>query len=184
MEILLFNLDWMSWNIFLALVGVFLGFLLNVKQPILKIVFFILWLLFVPNTIYLLTDIQYLPEQFLKLEFFNQIILFVQYFIVIFLGITTFLLGLSLFEKNLPKNCANSKTNMIMFFLNYFIGFAVFLGKIERVNSWSVFTEPQKVIVGSLNILSSEEMLIIILFFGTFANILYFTLRKGIRKLK
>lgn len=178
MEILLDNLSWMVFNIFLAFLGVFLGILfLQAKTLLFKGIFFLLWLLFVPNTIYLITDFKWFFEQYSKVEFPAQILLLVQYIVVFILGIVTFVLGLSFWEKFLYKNRVRN-INLMLFLSNYLIAFGVILGRVERSNSWDVFIQPQTVLLSSLNIIQSEKNLIFVFLFGTLANLIYFGWKK------
>lgn len=181
MDILLDNLSWMSFNIFLAFLGVSFGFfLLHTKTPYLKILFFALWLLFVPNTIYLLTDIKWFFEQFPKLDILGQTLLFAQYIVIVSLGVATFIFGLYPFEKFLSTSKFQGISPML-FLINYLIAFGVMLGRWQRINSWDVFIRPQAVLESSLNILRSQEYLILVLLFGTLGNIIYFGWKKTFR---
>lgn len=185
MEIILDNLFWMSFNIFLALLGVLFGFLLYYsKNKLLKWLFFLLWLLFVPNTIYLITDLQYLPNQITKLESYNQTIIIIQFILVFLLGITTFLFALYPFEKIASKLTNRQTVKTVLFFLNYSIAFGVVLGKIYRVHSWYVFTDPQTVITSSLSLFNSPNILLLVFLFGSLINIIYFTLHHHFKLLK
>ncbi|MDO8498362.1 MAG: DUF1361 domain-containing protein [bacterium] len=180
MEILLDNTAWMGYNIFLSVLGVTFGYLfLYSKTSVYKTLFFILWLLFLPNTIYLVTDLQHFYEQFLTLELFSQLILVVQYVIVFTLGVITYLLGFYPLERALSKSRFKKivSKNFILVLANYLMAFGVALGRIERNNSWDIFTDPLKVVSSSLNLLFSPSALIYILLFGTFSTLLYFSCR-------
>lgn len=181
MEVLLENIGWMSLNITLAFVGVMFGYLMQSRHPIFKIIFLILWLLFVPNTVYILTDIIHIPEQASQLGWVNQIILLTQYIVLISLGVLTFLISMRLFEKTLPKVKDKSMHNLILVMTIYLIAFGVMLGRIHRANSWEIFTAPQRVIESSITLFSSPSTLLIIFLFGTLVNLIYFGLKKYIK---
>lgn len=181
MPILLENLSWMSLNVFLAILGLFFSFFITTKRSLLRIPFFILWFLFVPNTIYLLTDIQYFPEQFFRLDLASQLMLTVQYLCLLSIGLVTYYLGMKPFDKLMMKSKAKSITVLILVLFNYLIAFGVILGKFERIHSWYVFITPQKVISSSLSLLSSWEIIVLTLTFGSIFNAIYFLLRKRFR---
>lgn len=182
MEIILDNILWMSFNVFLAFLGVIFGFLLYYsKNKLLKWLFFILWILFIPNTIYLTTDLQHLPGQLIKLEFINQSIVTIQFIIIFVLGITTFLFALYPFQRALFQLTNKSNVNIILFFINYSIAFGVFLGKFYRVHSWYVFTDPQNVITSSIHLLNSSNILFLVFLFGSIINIIYFLLNSKLK---
>lgn len=181
MEILVFNIGWMSWNIFLAFLGViFGGLFLRSTGLIPQAIFLVLWVLFVPNTIYMVTDLQYFPEQLTELGFPLLIILLIQYIVVFSLGVITYFLGMLPLGKIVKDNKAKKQaiTYGVFFLANYLIAFGVALGKFERINSWDVFTKPVEVTRSSLYLLSSFEMVILILIFGTLINALYFSFKR------
>lgn len=171
----------MVFNVFLALLGVIFGFLLlkAKKQPF-RIIFFVLWFLFVPNTIYLLTDLQYFPEQVVKLQFPYQILLAGQYLLIFLLGILTFLLGLYPLEKILKdlKIKDASVRTVALIIMSFLISFAVALGKIQRVSSWHVLTDPKGAIAGSLATFHSSEVMTFVFLFGVLSSALYFSFKR------
>lgn len=183
MPILIENLSWMLLNIVLALIAVFFSFLLSHKKIIPRIIFFILWLLFVPNTIYLLTDIEYFPEQFFRIGFPYQILLLMQFTLLLIIGVLTFFYSVKLFEKMLKKHYNKPTIILILILMNFLISFGVVLGKIERVNSWNVVTNISFVISSTLSLLSSSNVLWGIFLFGVLNNIIYFLIRKATMKL-
>lgn len=184
MPIIYSNFEWMFYNIFLSLLGVIFAFLLfRSKKLLLKIIFFVLWLLSVPNTIYLITDLVHLPEQFVKVGLLLQAVLVFQYLSVIILGITTFFLSFYMFEKALTKFKPKDQISnvIILVIINYLIAFGVALGRFERVSSWFVLTDPIGVLDSSLDLLQSSKMITLILLFGSTSTLLYFTLKKFIK---
>lgn len=176
MHILLENSVWMGWNVALAFLGVFFGFLfIYFKNKYLRALFFILWVLFVPNTIYLITDIQHISEQFFDLTQANQIILIMQYVIIFILGIISYFWGLHPLKKIFQEAKLKDKIlrNLIAILVNFFIAFAVVLGKLQRINSWELFSDPVRVIENSLTILTPFHLEIIFMF-GVLFNVIYF----------
>lgn len=181
MDILLYNLSWMPFNIFLAVLGVIFGWLfLESGNHRIKILIFILWLLFIPNTIYLITDLEHLPGQIFKLGLAGQVMLLGQYAALFILGLLTYFLGLYPVDKALAKQKLGSvKFRAAVFILlNYLIAFAVTIGRFERVSSWYVVTDPRAVFFSSLNVFRTWEMVVFILTFGTVLNVIYFTWKK------
>lgn len=171
----------MGINISLSVLGVVFGYLfLYNKKPVFKILFLVLWLLFLPNTIYLVTDLQHFSNQYVQLDFNKQLILIAQYVVILFLGIFTFILGFYPLEKTLFTIKFRSK-DLVLILANYLMAFGVALGRIERNNSWDIFIDPGKVISSSTNLLLSTDSQIYILLFGSFSSLLYFSLRRFLK---
>ncbi len=170
----------MGFNVFLAALGVGAGFLFSrVKNKLLKTSTFLIWLLFIPNTIYLVTDLQYLTSQSVKVEMGLQILLLIQYLVLAVLGVVTYIAGIRPIEKVLLKSKFwKGKAMVVILFLNLLISFAVVLGKIYRAHSWYVISNPLPVIDGSLKILNSSQLLIVCLLFAIVTNLTYFLFRK------
>ena len=65
------------------------------------------------------------------------------------------------------------------------VGFGIVLGRIQRLNSWEIFTETERVITDSLQITTSSKLVMYAIFFGLLGNLVYFIFRKRLaRKLE
>ena len=64
MSVLLDNMSMIGLNSFLALIPLLFGWLMvKTRQKFFQLSFVLLWFFFLPNTLYTVTDLQYLPEQ-------------------------------------------------------------------------------------------------------------------------
>lgn len=186
MDLLEYNLSWMLFNVALALVPVLITVILNQKfSKATNIFLLLIWFLYLPNTIYLLTDIQYFPEQFIESVFFTKIALIMQYSFLMILGIVAYMISLRPFEKFVLKN-KNLKSQKDFWYvgLNFIIAFAVVLGKVHRVHSWYVVTDPLRVINAVISTISSIELLLLVFFFGILTNLIFICARRFILRLK
>lgn len=171
MDILTYNFSWMLFNLYLAFLPIlFCWLFFRVKNKIGKAIFGILWFLYLPNSIYVFTDLHHLVEQWDFVGGNEKIILVVQYVIFEIIGLTAFLLGFSPLEKFFARP--------MIIFINFLFGFAMVLGKFERINSWEVFSNPRGVINGVINIVSSVEMMGLVFLFGSFSTLFYFLFRR------
>lgn len=182
MDIFLDNLKLIWVNSFLAIVAVLFGWLMSRADSVFaKIWTGFLWLIFLPNTIYILTDITHLFEQWNKVDTLFKLILIIQYAIFSAFGIITFVISIYFFQKLLERKSTNRQkkgikrsTGIAIFILNFIVGFGVMLGGIRRTNSWYIFTDPLRVFEDSLNLISSQELLILVFGVGILANLFYF----------
>ena len=168
MDLLANNFQWMTINVLLAVVPLFLTALfIKENKKWVGVIIFILWLLFVPNTIYLLTDIEYLPRQFSNSNFIFDITLLLQYLTLIILGIYTYLTSMRPIAK-LIKN-----PNLIIIPFNFFIAFGVAIGKIQRTESWDVIFNPTRVITDINTTLNSPALILFVILFGILINFIW-----------
>lgn len=183
MHLIAYNFSWMTWNIFLAVLPVGFGWVFFlVKNKIWKIILGLLWLAFLPNSIYLFTDLINLMKQWVRVGTPEKLVLIFQYGILVFVGYITFILCMYPFELYLRKSkWVKDKGGVDKFLvvLNFIIGFGITLGRVERVNSWEVVAAPLIVIEASFRILFTPELIILTLLFGLFANLFYFLFRRG-----
>lgn len=186
MQIILFNLDWMSFNILLAMIPMVFGWLLiKTHASLLKIIFGSIWFVFLPNTIYLLTDIAHFFNDWHLIPFVYKGLFVAQYIVLMLFGIISFILAMYPIEKLIKKTKSKKKQQQKDFFiyiLNFLIGFGIVLGRIERLNSWDIITDTSKVIYQSIHTLTSLPLISLVIFFGLFSNGIYFSLRKIIIK--
>jgi len=168
----------MGINSILAATAVVFGFLsLKFFLKPLKIFFLSLWLLFLPNTIYILTDMLHFPRQWMGTEGIQRVFLLIQYSFLEAVGIVSFVLSIYFFEKILLYSRFKKNKLLIIFMiilLNFLTAFGVVLGRIQRLNSWDIFTNAEKVMNESLGIMTSVELSLLVLFFGMVGNIIYF----------
>ena len=181
MGILAFNLEWMPWNILLALIGVLFGFLMvRNKNIVVRAFCAFIWLLFMPNTIYILTDLWHLPEQLPKIASNLILPLILQYIILEIAGIGTFIIGLYFFERLIRDKKYRLQEAQVTFLLlavNFVIGFGVVVGRVQRTNSWEVFTNIGRVFQDAYNVLISPTLIIFTIAIAVIGNVLYFLFR-------
>ncbi len=174
-DILRFNFEWMTWNIFLAIIPVVFGrWMVKGKTNIKRILAGFVWFFFLPNSIYLLTDpinlfkdARFLTGIYLMLD----IILFA---ILLPIGVVTYIISMGYFERMLNKVKDKILKHSIIFILNSLVAFGVVLGRFQRVNSWEVITDIPNVIEKSLGILASPSLMSWVIFFVICFEIVYY----------
>lgn len=174
------NFSWMVLNSLLALVSVIIVVVLRSKMSrFVNILLFSFWLLFLPNTIYLITDLQHLPAQLLKTgDMVGQTILIIQYVVLAALGVVTYIYALEPVRKYLKNSKKDALyKNGLYILLNYIIAFGVILGKVQRTHSWYVFTDPLRVLNDIVITISQFHLVVWIIVMGTIINALFFLFR-------
>lgn len=167
-------------NVFVALVAVgFTYIFLKVKHKFLKIIFGVVWFLFLPNTAYLFTDTLHIIPQWHSIPVLWQFPFAVLYSIAEIIGIVTFVFAVLPFERIIKKVSSLKKHTIIsLIIFNSIIGFGVVLGRWEHINSYVVFTNPVHVLESVTNIVTSSNLLGLTLLLGLVCNGLYFLCRK------
>ncbi len=182
MSVLLDNMSMIGLNSFLALIPILFGWLMvKTRQKFLQVALALIWFSFLPNTLYILTDVRYLPEQWNTLSNFGKLGLAVQYTIYELIGLSSFLLALYPLEKTLTLSRwreNNLVLAVLLITVNFFIGFGIVLGRVQRLNSWDIFLDAPKVIHASFHIVSSRDLLLLAVLFGVLASAVYFLFRK------
>lgn len=199
MDIVRENFWWMIPNLALASVGLFFALgCLYFKSRFIKIPLFILWFLFLPNTIYLITDFTHMFGQLSEVGAIEGLVLFIQYSFLVVFGILSYFAGMAPMEtffNNFPKGHSwrwvlagkklkKDQFKLVFILLNFAIALAVVLGKIERTHSWYVFTQPARVVEDVISVLLTPWLLIFALSFGIFLNYIYFSLRHVFARIK
>ncbi|HPF11896.1 MAG TPA: DUF1361 domain-containing protein [Flavobacteriaceae bacterium] len=131
----------LGWNLLLSLIPWCIAHLLAVLQPISKMKYLLgllLWLLWLPNTPYLITDFIHLKKVETSLYCMDIAMLFSFTVTGLWLYTCSFrhmkLLGTQFLRK---------KTIFIVFgSIPFLCGLGVYLGRFERWNSWNLATHP------------------------------------------
>lgn len=182
MNLLIENLEWMGANLALAAAPVVFGWImLKANNKLVQSLSLLILMLFLPNTIYLVTDLIHVPKQWNQLPFWwEKTILLFQYSSLQIIGFLTFTFSISYIHKfinNLKNNFLKQNNELVIMWINYLVGFGIVLGRIQRTNSWHVFTDTERVIRDAVNVLSSFEQILLALIFGSFSNFIYFTFK-------
>ncbi|MEI6532657.1 MAG: DUF1361 domain-containing protein [Candidatus Roizmanbacteria bacterium] len=182
MDILSFNQSWMSWNFILAVISVFLilaSYL--IRQPYIKIPLLIIWLLFVPNSIYILTDIIHFQSQWDVIPSNLEVWLVVQYAFFLPWGIITHIANLYYFELLLEQTKFIKKRArpIVILILQFLIALGLIMGRNQRTNSWHVITQPWKVIRDVFEVIMRVDLFIYILISWIFLVGIYVIYKKS-----
>jgi uncharacterized membrane protein len=138
---------------------------LQKKYPIIFMCF--IWLLFLPNSFYVVTDFIHLHSGRKSLFWFDMILLSSFTIVSFAFGI----ISVSDFEKIVsPKKYIKTSIIPLICFL---CGFGIYLGRIERYNSWNVVNDSRKLITDLLILCSSYNVLLFSLLFGSFIYIIF-----------
>ena len=183
MEIFLHNFNFIWFNTFLALIAVLFGWLMiKARSKFARTLYGFIWFVFLPNTIYILTDITHLFEDWPKVNDFFRALLVIQYTLFAVVGIITFTIATYYLQKMLDGKSKKIKFTTIaaICLLNFVVGFGVVLGGIERTNSWYVITSPSRVLEDIFDLIYSKELIMLSLGVGIFANAVYFLMAETI----
>ncbi len=125
---------WLNWNLFLALLPIgFAVLAVTLKKKWLSTTMILLWLGFLPNAPYLITDFIHLADVGPKsLLWFDAIMIFSYSFA----GLMAWVLSL-----NILKNHLHWK-QWSVWFIALLSGFGIYLGRYIRFNTWDIITHP------------------------------------------
>ncbi|MCT8389605.1 DUF1361 domain-containing protein [Leuconostoc holzapfelii] len=157
----------LNWNVFLALLPFDFALIVSATRVrVIKTIFAVLWLLYFPNTMYMMTDFIHLYAIGTNLDqatqFFNYAILSTGIFIGVGLGI----LSLEIITQALLRRHAHWLYFLMTAGLSVVSALGIYLGRYLRLNSWDIFFNFNDVIKNIVFSLSYHMLAFIILFAG------------------
>jgi len=171
-------LFFLVWNLFLAFIPyLFISYLKTQitiqKRRIKTFTLLFLWLLFLPNSFYILTDLIHLSQSSNHLFWFDLVVISSYALIGFTLGI------ISLIEfENIIKTCTSPLiTNLIMPVICFLCGIGIYLGRILRYNSWDIISDPLEIVRAIFLAVTSAHALLFSFYFGVYIY-LFFSLKK------
>ena len=136
------------WNLFLAWVPLFFALVarrlaltlsgITTSKQILIYITLAFWLLFFPNSPYLITDLIHLAEYNTQILWFDT----VGFFIAALAGMATGLYSLYVAHQVLNQLTTSLIAWIIVSASIILSGFGLYLGRFVRFNSWDLFTNP------------------------------------------
>jgi len=146
------NYLYMNWNLFLALVPLFLLYLFEKEHnPILRWFTFFLWLLFLPNAVYLITDFIHLRETGPDWLLWYDGMMIFTYALV---GVVVSAFTLNRMKKLLFRTWEGQQVFVLIMAL--LSSFGIYLGRYLRFNSWDFFTKPLGTISHSFRLIGEK----------------------------
>lgn len=170
----------LNWNLFLAWIPLLLSSCIlafNIKSKISLIFISIVWILFFPNSPYILTDLFHLRARN-SIPIWYDLIVILSY---AWTGLICGFISLNDIEKRLSEyGKRNSISGVIVFFL-FMSSFGVYLGRFLRWNSWDVLNNPfglfSDIIVRLIYPMEYTKTWGVTVLMGIMLNFMYFTFK-------
>ncbi len=164
------NFGWMSWNLFLAFVPLILSLWLFRKQQSRSIIWwlgFLVFIAFLPNAPYVLTDIIHLVQDVRTTYSVWIITLAVipQYIIFCLAGFGAYvisLINLGYYLRSIGRRKWILPTELTLHFLS---AIGVYLGRFKRFNSWDFITQLDELAATVDDLVAKRPLLVIFITF-------------------
>ncbi|WP_347219524.1 DUF1361 domain-containing protein [Chryseobacterium sp.] len=170
----------LNWNLFLAWIPLFLStFILafHIKSKISIAAIIIVWILFFPNSPYILTDLFHLKARN-TIPIWYDLIVILSY---AWTGLICGFLSLNDIEKLLSGYNKQRTINGIVVLFLFMSSFGVYLGRFLRWNSWDVLNNPfglfNDIVVRFIYPLEYTKTWGVTLLMGIMLNFMYFTFK-------
>ena len=116
-----------------------------------RILCFFIWLLFLPNAPYIITDFLHLSHKPPVPMWYDLVLLFAFSSTGLLLG----LLSLRNIHQTLQPHFSKGGVQTVMLSAMGLSGFGIWLGRFQRWNSWDIFTRPDQLLLDIVNTLST-----------------------------
>ncbi len=145
----------------------FLNFLLPITA--------FLWLIFFPNALYMLTDLQHLARQSSSAPLWYDVIVMVWF---AWTGLLLGLVSLYLMHDIVKRRFGRTIGWFFVFVASLVSSLGVYIGRFARFNSWDILQDPGEIAVSLLGLAvdPSLRLLVFTLLFGVFYLFVYLTL--------
>ena len=182
--------SFLIWNLLLSIVPLIFAYRLNysLKTSSWKnwpnIFYSIVWLAFLPNSFYMITDLIHIQSTG-DINILFDAILVLDFVIA---GLIFGFLSLLIIHKNLEKKIAHQYAHLLVFSIILISSFAIYLGRYLRWNSWDIATNPAGLIYDVtnkfINPFSNIQTFGITLTIFIFLTSVYFFIYSSVKYLK
>lgn len=183
----------LGWNLILALIPLYASYLFlklsiqqgqKTKHHIILIVLFIVWLFFLPNTFYVITDLIHLGnrefyitngfyEPWVYVENIKNYLALIHIFIGVVISLTAGVFSLSDMFEYVQRKYQGITANIFVIVVLFLSSIAIYIGRFLRFNSWDIL-HPFKLINTLFNSLDLFFVQFVLLFWITQGIIYYF----------
>lgn len=173
----------LAWNLFLGMLPLYFSLRCrHASSRSTMIAWLAVWLLFFPNSIYIVTDLFHLQERD-EMPLWYDLVLLSSAAVN---GIVYGMLSLHNIERKLRHYTSRAKVDTIIFTALFLCGYGIYLGRYMRWNSWDIITSPlslmQDVCYHVLHPVRNHSIWLLSGVFGVWMYLLYNLVRKTINK--
>ena len=149
------------WNLFLAIIpyvlssNIYNNFFDSTKK-IQNIISLFIWLLFIPNTFYILTDFTHVHFKSV-FQFGLDILIFTSFSLA---GFYAGLLSFNQIHQLTIAKYGRKIGNLFIIFISFLSAFGIYLGRVLRFNSWDIISKPIALTYRSIQALFNLETFI------------------------
>ncbi|HKC34757.1 MAG TPA: DUF1361 domain-containing protein [Chitinophagaceae bacterium] len=171
----------LAWNLFLAWIPFAISQKLGDVKKRWKLFFLVgLWLLFLPNAPYIITDFLHLKQRPYIPYWYDILLLFSAALNGLLLGF----LSLLTIEKFLSYRYGNKISGIIILCSFFLCSFGIYIGRYLRWNSWDIIVNPGQVTTDILDrILNPFDHFgtwAVTILFGSFLYVMYYSIKNFI----
>ncbi len=171
------------WNLFLAFIPyVITRWMVDtsaIRNNLWKFVpAFVVWLLFIPNSFYIITDLFHLRE-YPQAPLWYDLLLILSF---AWNGLLMGILSVRQMEKSLPKILRPGNELMFIYPIMWLNALGVYIGRYLRFNSWDIITNPFGLMLDIIDLLIHPFLYKnawgMVFCFSLFMTLLYLTIKK------
>ncbi|CEJ44691.1 DUF1361 domain-containing protein [Umezakia ovalisporum] len=183
-QILRFNMPWMTWNLFLAFIPLALSvWLFRIKRGRSWVWWlgFLIFFAFLPNAPYLLTDIIHFIEDIRRIQsvWMITLVLIPIYIIVILAGFEAYVISLINLGYYLHLIGKSQWTFAVELITHALCSVGIYWGRFLRFNSWDFVTKPDALLTKGIEDLLGRQPLIIIALTFVILLTLYWIMKRA-----
>ena len=146
----------LPWNLFLAwipLIFAYIAYALSAKRTLLYILvplFAFVWLIFFPNALYIITDVQHLANGWDSAPIWFDVILLIWFS---WTGLLLGIVSLYLMQEIVKKAFGKFLGWVLVFSVSILGSIGVYLGRFLRWNSWDILHNPTEILSDAWHLL-------------------------------
>ena len=176
------NSFWMGWNLFLALVPLVLSLFLfqpGTRSSLIWWLGMLVFVAFLPNAPYVVTDLIHLIRAIRATDslLFKLLVILPTYLLFVLVGFEAYVLCLINLGRFLQQKGLSHWTTAIELLLHGLCAIGVYLGRVQRLNSWDLVTRPIQVLQKAIAIVTNIQSLLFILLATGVITLLYAILK-------
>ncbi len=173
----------LEWNLFLAFIPYFITQWLNNRHRVIKSkwkfagIFFV-WLAFIPNSFYIITDLFHLQEN-------NNAPLWFDLLLILSFawnGLLAGILSVRSMEKIIQGLWGNRHELIFLYPVMWLNALGIYIGRYMRYNSWDILTNPFRLMMDIFDLTSHpiiyKDAWSMIFFYSIFITLLYLAIKR------